>query len=286
MTPNLNSLSLSQAHDLDCSMRWSLGRKYTPLLPPTPVKLGTVIHAALSCYYTHGDLGLVSELIDGIYATEIRPYLNLVDDASKYKEIPDQAKAIMERYFDACDDDLNTVLGTEIDRTVSIAGYPFRRILDLVLDYGDYVLVLDHKTTSRAGDYLDEISELNPEAIASVMVAEALYGKPASFAYNILVTNPKAKRSFYRQPVYTGKMIQLDFLAWIDERMRRREQLLRGVEPVTMNLGSHCRFCPFHAVCMARISPDGDVQWVLDNQFREREREQQGEEVENGSDDD
>jgi hypothetical protein len=250
-----------------CSRRYALAhaRRKRSRNTSSALRFGGLMHIGLDNYYKTLLAGddhahmieasltsmMESEYEDPIddYRTRGRALLVMTDYAARYGYDEELTTRMTETPFDITDD----------------VGFPWGGIIDWEGAYHDREWVMDHKTTSRFGNYYFDDYKRDPQMLGYTYAASQIHGQPiAGVIINVLAVR-KRDHEFARRPMlypewltdeWRRTMIQrYDQAETIDAIIAADPEAVWDEQLITPNLhnciGKYGR-CAFYDVCDSR----------------------------------
>lgn len=234
---------------------WRHERHRVPIAPRLPLAYGSGVHASLAVHYEGGSMGLALKAFEDVWEKEVTPFCdeNTEEDPKRnpirwaetftayrqhYKEEPFKVRNVEAPFF------------LPLTDNIAVAG-----IIDLLVEYLNQLMVIDHKTTSVT--YPSYFASFNPNhqfAVYLLGASEILQRPVTTALINCIVTHKSEMRPdklFMRVPTSRSlahnEMLKEEIVGWwtIVQACRRSNNWPRN--------DSYCQRwqggCEYHPLC-------------------------------------
>ncbi len=195
-----------------------------PNMDKNALRFGKAIHTGLSIWYETGDA-------DKALHEAFKDY---EDDLTDEKRTSARGKEILSEYFLQYPTEPFDIIANEIPVEILISSDPYNNYIltgkiDLVCKWHGGIYGIDHKTTSRLGDYYFTQYEISRQMLGYTWALKQLYSAKDSAVQGMLINALavyKNKFKFERQPLtYSQTKLQ-----WYETYIPRLMKKIRGFE--------------------------------------------------------
>lgn len=236
---------------------WRHERFIVPIKPRLPLIHGSGVHATLAAHYEGKSAGVALKEYDTIWKRDVLPYMTELDEEDRKRNPVRWAEVFLAyRQHYSAEDSHFKVRNVEspfflpLTDKIAVGG-----IIDLLVEYLNRLMVIDHKTTSST--YPSYFASFNPNHQFSVYLlgASEILGEPVTTALiNCIVTHAtemRPEKLFIRVPTTRSPaqhaMLKDEIVGWwtIVQACRASNNWPRNDDRCQRWAGG----CDYHSLC-------------------------------------